>query len=87
MNIFIAVLYGLTMWLSTLSYYLIAGGPWGIVLIAAPWIVSGAAAFILLLDLVVWWLTGLLKAAYFRCTAPTEKGSGKTFSNSGRPGS
>lgn len=53
MHVVIAVLYGFTFWLSCLSYALITQGRWGVVALAMPLFVSGAAAVLLALDLAI----------------------------------
>lgn len=53
MHVVIAILYGFTFWLSCLCYALITQGRWGVVALAMPLFVSGAAAVLLALDLTI----------------------------------
>lgn len=51
MHCVIAILYGFIIWFSVLAYVLIVGGSLTIPLLVAPFIISGAALFIILVDL------------------------------------
>ena len=51
MHIVLAIVYGLTAWFAALAYTLILRGPVGWVLLAGPFIISGAIAVLLALDI------------------------------------
>lgn len=50
MHIVISLLYGFTIWFSILAYAAITGASLSTVFVAFPFIISGAVAFISLLD-------------------------------------
>jgi hypothetical protein len=49
-NVVIAGLYAVTLWLSLLAYLLIIDGPWHLALLAGPLFISGGVVALLLLD-------------------------------------
>lgn len=51
MHLVLAIVYGLTLWFAALAYTLILRGPVGWVLVAGPFIVSGAIVVLLALDI------------------------------------
>lgn len=53
MNVFIAGLYAVTVWLSAVAYCAITGGDLRLVVVLAPVIVSGMIIAILALDLLI----------------------------------
>lgn len=50
MNVFIALLYGMTIWLSVMAYCIIVDAPLLRVVLLGPVIVSGFVAFLMSLD-------------------------------------
>lgn len=50
-HVLIAVLYAVTLWLSLVVYLLIIDGPWHLALAFAPFLISGGAIALLVLDL------------------------------------
>lgn len=59
MNVFIATLYGMIIWLSVMAYCIIVGGPLLKVTLWGPVIVSGFVMVVLAMD---YGLTGAVKA-------------------------
>lgn len=64
MHCVVAIMYGFIIWLATLAYALIVGGNIGRVLILTPFIVSGASAVILTIDLLLWWVITMIRRRF-----------------------